>query len=504
MQSQQLQQLDDLEDRVREELWLQGELEFLLWPQQVPIWKAIFSIPPGVNEFVNDISRQFGKSVIGCNFSLARAIRMRNKGWLIVGPDIDQTREIVNDKMRLLLETAPDGLIKPIPSENKWRIYHDRDWSAQDYSEIGITGFKEGASSRRGKTIQDIVFEEIVDVHEDVFSYKVRSVFGPMMTHSDGGIMLFNTTRPKQPHHPYLTEVMPRAKLRKAYIKRTIDDNIALSAEQKAAAIERSGGPDSDDTKRELYCITVVDKKLACVPDFKPDRDIGEFDLPQYWFPFVSIDWGGVRDKTCALLYTYDYMLNLLLFIDERVFDPNTATSKIIPEVMEMEKQWLPLSGHDQIRSRWVDAPPNFVTTDLWADYKYRANMPLKLDWEATLNGLNNAFHRNQARIHPRCRFLSVSCESGILNKNRTDFERTIALGHMDGVAAAMYANRMLDKSNPFPQHAIIPVSQQILQPSQSHAIIGQNPAPHMQQKRSLSQIAQPFRETKGFGKHRR
>ena len=41
----------------------------------------------------------------------------------------------------------------------------------------------------------------------------------------------------------------------------------------------------------------------------------------------VTIDWGGVKDKTVAALHTYDYLQNKKLFWDERVHDPNTPTS---------------------------------------------------------------------------------------------------------------------------------------------------------------------------------
>jgi hypothetical protein len=83
-------------------------------------------------------------------------------------------------------------------------------------------------------------------------------------------------------------------------------------------------------------------------------------------------------------------------------------------------------------------------------DHGYTAQLPEKLDWRASLNTLNVRFGRRKALIHPRCTFLIVSAESAILNKNKTDFDRNIALGHMDGIAAMMYGIRMQTHENPY------------------------------------------------------
>jgi hypothetical protein len=52
--------------------------------------------------------------------------------------------------------------------------------------------------------------------------------------------------------------------------------------------------------------------------------------------------------------------------------------------------------------------------------------------------------------IHPRCTFLALSLESGTLNKQRNDFNRSEALGHCDAIAALQYGVRCLDRTNPW------------------------------------------------------
>lgn len=425
------------------ELWMRGDLEFLLWPQQMPIWNQLQNLPPDIVEFVVLCARQFGKSTVGVIYALSEAIKHRDCCILIMGPDTKQTKDIVGPKMRFITRSAPQGLIKQMKAENRYHVYHDLDPKASDYTEIVIGGMNENSSSMRGKTVHKILVEEIVDVREDDFITSLRSDLGPALTHSKDGKIIFLTTLPKYPNHPFITSTIPKAELKNAIARFTINDNIALTQQQRDNAIELAGGVDSTDYKREFMCEVVRDKNLVCLPDYDSLKNVALFHLPYDAFMSVTIDWGGVRDKTCAILHTYDYLSDLDLIWDERVFEPNTATSTIVRICREMER------GH-KIHARYVDAPPQLVTVDLMQDYDYVAQLPEKPDWQASLNTLNVRFGKRKAIIHPRCKFLIISAESGILNKNKTDFDRNEALGHMDGVAAMMYAIRMQDRSNPF------------------------------------------------------
>jgi len=424
-------------------LWMRGDLEFLLWPQQIPIWDQLQNLPKNVVEFVVLCARQFGKSVVGVIYALSEAIKHRDCCILIMGPDTKQTIDIVAPKMRMLTRTAPPGLIKQMKSNNRYHVYHDLNSKASDYTEIVIGGMNENSSSQRGKTVHKILVEEIVDVAEDNFITSVRSDLGPALTHSRDGKIVYLTTLPKYPNHPFITITIPNAELKGAIARFTIDDNIALDQDQKDKCAELSGGINSTDYKREFLCEIVRDKTVVCLPDFDVRHNVAKFELPLEKFMSVTIDWGGVRDKTCAMLHCYDYISDLDLIWDERVFEPNTATSAIVAECRRME-------GTHRIFARYVDAPPQLVTVDLLQDHGYAAQLPEKLDWRASLNTLNVRFARKKALIHPRCVFLIVSAESAILNKNKTDFDRNIALGHMDGIAAMMYGIRMQTHENPY------------------------------------------------------
>lgn len=437
---------------LQEVLWRRGDLQFLLWDQQLPIWEAMDGMPPHIVEFVVLCARQFGKSTLGVLRALSRAIKQRDCCILIMGPDTKQIKDIVRPKMRFLTQTAPKGLIKQMKSENRFHIYHDLNPNASDYTEIILGGMNENSSSQRGKTVQDIFVEEIGDQNGDNFVESMDSDLGPAMTHSKNGKITYLTTVPPIPDHPFITDVMVRAEQNNAIKIYTIDDNKALTQQQYDNCVTRSGGKHTTAFKREYLCMVVRDQSLVVLPDWTV-ANISEVLLPDHMFMHVTIDWGGVKDKTCAVLHYYDYLKDTDVFWDERVWEPNTPSSVIIEGAKEMEAEFLKIRDTHKIESRFIDAPYQFVRVDLLQEpYCYEASVPTKPDWKASVNILNNRFKTGKALIHPRCQFLILSARSGMLNKTKTDFDRSQALGHCDGIAAMMYAVRMRDTADPYPK----------------------------------------------------
>ncbi len=439
-----------------EVLWRRGDLEFLLWQQQEPVWEALKRIPPGIVEFVVLCARQFGKSTIGVLRALSQAIKHRDCCILIMGPDINQTKDIVLPKMRFLTQTAPEGLIVQSRAENRFRIFHDLDRTATDYSEIVIGGMNKNSSSQRGKTVQEILVEEIADLAEDDFMQSMEQDLGPALTHSKGGKIVYLTTLPPVPDHPFITDTMVKAELNHAIKIFTIDDNKALTQEQYDACVERSGGKDTVAFQREYLCIVVRDRNKVVLPDWIQAKNVGAVFLPDYLFMHTTIDWGGVRDKTCAVLHYYDYLRDEDVFWDERVFEPNTPSTVIVDEVKLMELEFLKVRESHKIESRFIDAPHQFVYVDLIRPpYDFTAAIPNKLDWIAGINVLNNRFKTGKAIIHSRCKFLILSARSGMFNDKKTDLARSQALGHCDGIMAMSYALRMRATQDPYPFSAM-------------------------------------------------
>jgi hypothetical protein len=443
---------------LQEVLWRRGDLEFLLWEQQIIIWEAMNNIPPGVTEFVLLLARQFGKSTMGTLRALSRALKFRDCCILIMGPDTRQTKDIVGPKMRFLTKTAPPGLIKQMKSENRYHVYHDLNPKASDYTEIILGGMNENSTSQRGKTVQEIFIEEVVDVREDDFLESMRSDLGPALTHSKGGLITFLTTLPKVPDHPFIKETMPKAKRNNAFACYTIYDNKKLTKQQFDDCVDRAGGIESNDFKREYLCEVVRDTNVVVLPDWNEKLHTGDVSLPDYLHMHTTIDWGGVRDKTAAILHFYDFILDVDVFWDERIFPPHTPTNVIVEECKAMEANFLKIKESHSISSRFIDAPAQMVYVDLiQPPYEYFASIPNKPSFKASVNSLNSRFKQGRAVIISRCSFLIESARSGLFTKNKEDFERSESLGHCDGIAAMMYALRMRNTEDPYPAYLARP-----------------------------------------------
>jgi hypothetical protein len=417
----------------RHALWNAGILSWKLWKQQLPIYSSIRALQGSVDEAVVLCARQFGKSQLGVLLAIEDCIRWHDVCIVIIGPTLKQTREIVSPRLRRICEDAPEGLVRPSKSEGKWYI---------GTSELVMGGMDMNSSAQRGKTVQNVYIEEIVDSHPDDYTESLRSDIGPALTHSKGGKLIYLTTPPKIPDHPFITETMVKAKLNSSLYTYTIDDNKALTPAQYDACVRRSGGRHTVDFRREYLCEIIRDRSVVIIPDF--DDKLHVSGLAERGVDMILetfTDWGGVRDKTASILMGYEFLTGMDYVIDELVWDHNTPTDYIVKEIRE---KW----GSLPIRTHYADAPGQ-LQVDLANSYDFPVTIPNKVDWEAGINQMGNRFTTNKILINPRCKFTIETCRSGVFNKNRTDFERTAALGHMDAAAALMYGIKCLHRLSP-------------------------------------------------------
>lgn len=482
-------------------LWRAGILDWKLWPQQVPIYARIRALPPEVLLFVILCARQFGKSFLALLMAIEDCLRYRDRCMMIVGPTLDQTEAIVVPRMKLISRDAPPGLIVPKLSKKKWEIGH---------CELVIGGFDVNSGSNRGKTVQNIYIEEVVDSDPDTFTESMEGDLGPAMTHSDAGRMVYVTTLPKVPDHPFITETMTKARLLNAFASFTIDDNVALTPAQKAAAIERSGGEKSLRARRELWNEIIRDPNVLVVPAFNEAMHVRDFVLPMAFIPQVTIDLGGVKDMTCALLHTYDFLSDCILFYDEVVHPQNTPMSVILDgkAATETDKR---IRGTRELdvgiegvpsKLRTADVPGQ-TQVDLIQDHKYEVQAPIKSDWQSMINNFVVHFSRpGKVLVHPRCKFLIASLRSGTFNKQKTDFGRTSILGHMDGLAAGMYAVRAQDRTDPYAGGGVM--SRNVYRPQDRQETPAEQVAQAIQGKTFASGVGGSYFRSKRFGGFRK
>jgi hypothetical protein len=421
-------------EEVKKVLWEKGLLKWKLWAQQEVIYEKIRGLPQNIQTAVILCARQFGKSFLGTLLAVEDCIRTPGSSVLIVGPTIKQTTDIVHQSLRNLSNDSPEGLITRSKSESRWYI---------GSSELLIGGFDINNATRvRGRTLSNIYIEELVDSNPDTYLDSMRSDLAPALTHSKSGKMTYLTTLPKIPDHPFILETMTEAQANNAFYSYTIDDNRALTQDQYEACVRRCGGRESVEFRREYLNEIVRDPSIIIVPSYSEEKHLVDYKYPPEVFKQITVDFGGVRDKTVALLHTYIFQLNKHYVIDEKVWDSNTPTTVIFNDLKKWQKD-------HKIHRIYCDAPGQIIV-DLNEEFDFPVMMPPKEDWQANVNNLEATFGLDEIRVNPSCKFLRLSLRSGTFNKNKTDFERTESLGHCDALACLMYALRVMDKTSPY------------------------------------------------------
>ncbi len=420
-----------------EAAWYGGDLRYKMHENQLVIYDNLRVLPVTTRYRVVECARGFGKSWLGCMMAIQDCLREPSRYPVqIIGPEKSQTIDIVSHIINWIAEDAPNGLVKMQRQGARWRI-------GNNY--LYVTGFNRQAINKlRGHRRKSLYLEECRDVDPEEFEYGVKDVLNPMLQHAMGGITMM-TTPPKEPDHPYAVHIVPLAQLEGAYYKFTIYENPTITAEQINMAIKDCGGVDTISFRREYLCEYIRDQSVLVFPDFSPERHVREMEMPTHCTKWLAMDWGGVRDKTCGVMAFYDFERAKVCIWEEIVFDANTDTDKIVTAAREMEKGYA-------LKGRYVDCPGQ-LQVDLLNIYKYDTVLPIKDDKEAGINAVQVALLNDKIEIHPRCEFVITSMNNGRYNKQRTDFERTEALGHCDGIDAVRYAWRMRDTvTNPFPE----------------------------------------------------
>lgn len=413
--------------------WQTGNLTYKLHSGQKRIWKALQDAT--AQEALLFISRQWGKSYLSACYALSYCLRHPNKIVRIAAPTLKQAQDIVSDNLAPICADAPSGLINPIKSAYRWQV---------GQSELRL-GVLESAhvDSLRGGNASLVIAEEGGFVSSDDYEYALRSVIGPQLLRS-GGQLIHVTTPSKEPEHFIHKEIYPRCALAGTKFEFDIYTNPQLTDEQIEKAKVLAGGEQSSAWRREYLVHIVRDDSAVCVPEFDESKHVFTDEPPEHAVWGYFADFGGIRDKTVSLLCCWNFELARLEVHDERHHEANTETDTIVQAMRDMGKPY-------KVRQSYMDAPGQ-VLVDLRYKHNFEALLPHKDDFEAGINAVRLAVNQGKIMIHERCRFLIQTLRGATFNKNRTDFARTVALGHMDALAALVYANRMIDRTtNPVP-----------------------------------------------------
>jgi hypothetical protein len=398
-----------------------GVLRWKLRPEQDKMLDLLYSCG-GLAVF--NVSRRLGKSTTCALFCVENAIR-KKQDIRFATAYLTDLQNFILPIFEWVLQDFPDTL-RPVWNQSK------KEFRFPNGSIIRLVGLDKNVNSLRGNAIDILVIDEAAFVNN--LEYLYRSIIVPATMKREFKL-IFISTPPESPEHFFSRELIFKAQERGTYIELTIDAISDLPPEERKRLLDEVGGEDSATAQREFFCKIIVDVTRSIAPSFKDDLHIKEFDPPHIQWGYFG-DGGGVRDMTVFYKAGYDHTTRLTLFREEMYFPRNTETSKIIRAFKERwgDKKTIMFDVAGQLAIDWASAGLPTVSVE-------------KDEFDAGIRLLNNEFHLNRVVIHPDCKLLIRTLKGGLLNKQRTDFERTEALGHCDAAAAFIYGLRGVDKT---------------------------------------------------------
>ena len=420
-------------------LWRIGKIGlYYLYEHQKPLHDMLKNVVRDI--IVLNISRRFGKTTTCLTYSFEEAIKNKQ--------DIRYATAFLVDVEEFLLPIA-SHLMEGCPKDVR-PVYKAsrKEFHFPNGSRIKLVGLDKNPNGIRGNAIDILIIDEAAFV--DKLEYLYKSIIVPATANRSFKIV-FPSTPPLKVDHFWVQELIPKAKMRGTYMEFTLDDNTSLDDEEKQRLIDEVGGRESTTARREFFCEIIRDPELIVIPEYSEERHVKELKLPEYYYPLFTIDFGGSMDKHGMLITYWDFERAKFCVYRECLLPKNTS-SKIIREhakPMEEAVQWMKGEGPERIG----DAPEQ-LRIDLLADDFYCAPpMKEKGSVEANINSLRLACLRDELEIDKSCEMLKLTLEYGSWLENREDWQRTEDLGHLDLLAALLYAYRHIDKKNPFPDY---------------------------------------------------
>lgn len=485
--------------------WRAGDLSWILLDHQVP-WYEKFrrwerrdpAKEPG--QYTRIANMDFGKRVGKTSGRITARMEDAIRAPEILGrpgfyryvtafqKDID---EIVGQLLPILLETCPLELRPRWKGAGPGRpggLYFSNG------SIIAMAGLDKHPDALRGRA------SDGDDVSEAAFirglKYTIKNVLYHSYQQRPHARMYLESSAPKEVDSEYDEIFVADAKARSCtscanggradmceapnhdcpYQYATIDDNTALSDEEREEFIRAAGGRDDPECQREYFNIRGRDEKRALVPEFVPERHVVDFPIPEWHVGFVGAD-SGMRDLMALVFGVSLFEMGGKLGIVADWTGANAATAEVAEVCKTTEKElWADVPRWDGRRILPPGSQPYRRVCDTDARLIHDLSVthgltfeaarkvadgarPRDLPSEAGLHALRDAFRRDLILVHPRCQRLIAHLTSGRWNDNRTDWHRHEIHGHFDLVAALLYLWRVFEQErnfNPVPPPEVL------------------------------------------------
>lgn len=456
----------DLLHDVNRELWLRGELDWLLHAGQMRLEEAFAKAG---KLFVTEDSRQLGKTVWAAKKCIEVGIKYPGSQIRFATAFETDLRELVLPAFEFILSTCPEDIRPPFrEAKSSWTL-----WTG---SRIKLVGMDRKPQGLRGNKLALVIYDEAGFMSRLKQTY--QNVVIPTMTHVPHGRVVMMSSSPEDPDHEFC-EFADEAAENGSYLKLTILDNPLLTQKDHDRIAKDMGGRESDAYQREYMCVRLVDPTRAIVPDFEEARHVVESPVPapRAWYHnYEGLD-SGVQHLTGGLLAYYDFLRAKVVIEDEFTLRGAEVTTRRISECfrdLEVKHGWITRGGKnqkgdylysdDKVYRRISDNNNLILLQDMASEFGLYFDPTSKDELPAMVNKVRNWFKSNRIEVNPRCQLLIGCLKAAIWNEKRDKFAESRLHGHFDLLAALMYLIRNVDEhTNPIPASWQIDFSNQIL-----------------------------------------
>ena len=429
--------------------------------------------------FVFDIGRRWGKTTTLLIILFENALRNPGRRYRYATAYYKYIKGIIADVYRYVGETCPADL-KPRLIGHTFKFHNG--------SEISLVGLDVNPDGLRGLSSDGDVISEAAFVGG--LLYSVQSVLYPQYQGRPWARLVLESSAPVEAESDYDEKFVEDAKLRGAWVYRTIEDNPMLSKASVSEFNRAAGGVWNEELQRweganclrENYNIRVRDPEGSVVPEFSVARHVRVSAVPAYAHCYVGAD-PGTRDKFGLVFGYWDFERGKLV-IQRSWAERNASLADVAEVIRDTECELWGSTGQFGYYDGENATPPE-QPLQFWDGRELQQNpfrrvsdtdgatlVTLRKDHGIRFNGAdkNHTKHAQDAgaarkieqpklyllrqwllndliEIWPDSGPLQHQLNAGRWNKQRTDFERTDAHGHLDCMMALVYLLPQIDRN---------------------------------------------------------
>lgn len=393
-------------------------------------------------KIVVNCSRRLGKSWLLVAMALEYAFQNPYAQIKYASVNQKAARKIVLPIFRQILAQCPKHL------QPKFHT-HDGEYRFPNGAVITISGTEmQQVDALRGQAMDLGLLDEAGFMSD--LEYVVESVLAPQMLTRPGAKIIFASTPPVTPDHPFVRKYMARAMADGAYLHRTIYDNPMLTPQIIQEYMDEAGGAESTTWRREYLAEIVTETDDALFPEASISEImtdvVAEIRRPIHYIPFTAMDLGYL-DYTGVVFGYYHFPAGKIVIEDEILVNKMTS-AQIVELVLAKEKE---LWGSNAPRGRVVDGNA-LAIADMNETHRFNCRVPDKSDLAANINRVRMDLMNRSLVVDPRCTNLIAQLQFSTWDKSRTKFSRSSDGGHWDLIAALIYWCKHVDRiTNPMP-----------------------------------------------------